>query len=108
MEATGQSKTLLYCARYLSSDRLHDTSHLRKEDFIVSVCSRDGTAEYVARNRKQGLAVTPQRPAPSGLDLPAGPHVQGFYNLPKLNISWRPSVQTRVLLGTSHIQTIIL
>lgn len=38
----------------------------------------------MVRNWKQGLVVTPQRPAPSGLDLPAGPHVQGFYNLPKL------------------------
>lgn len=91
VKATGQSKLCrTVCVRYISSDRLHDTSHLRKEDFIVSVCPRDGMAEYVvralctARNRKQGLAVTPQRPAPSGLDLPAGAHVQGFYNLPKL------------------------
>lgn len=56
---------------------------------MASVCSGDGTAEYVVwahcvvRNQKQGLAVTPLRPVPSGLDLPARPHVQGFHNLPK-------------------------
>lgn len=50
VEATGQPKLCsTVCVRYISSDRLHDTSHLRKEDFIVSVCSWDGMAEYVVR-----------------------------------------------------------
>lgn len=42
------------CVRYVSSDRLHDTSHLRKEDFIVLACSGDGMAEYVVRALPHG------------------------------------------------------
>lgn len=52
-----------------------------------------------------GSKVTPQSLFLVAWICQLGPMSRGSITYPNCNISWRPSVQTRVLLGTSHIQT---